>query len=70
MKTDMKCVLFTDKSRATLDGPDGSSKRWVFHSDQCPTRVRRQQGGGGFMTWAGIVWDEILALFVHQKVSN
>ena len=59
MKTDMKCVLFTDESRATLDGPDGWSKGWVFHGDQCPARVRRQLGGGGVMIWAGIVGDEL-----------
>ena len=28
MKSDMKYVLFTDKSRATLDGPDGWAKGW------------------------------------------
>jgi transposase len=60
MKTDMKCVLFTDESRATLNGPDGWSKGWVLHGDQCPIRMRRQQGGGGVMIWAGIVGDEIL----------
>ena len=51
-------MLFTDESRATLDGPDGWSKGWVFHGDQCPTRMRRQQRGGGVMIWAGIVGDE------------
>ena len=47
MKTDMKHVLFTDESRATLDDPDGWSRGWVIRGDQCPTRIRRQQGGGG-----------------------
>lgn len=59
MRTDMKCVLFTDESRATLDGPDGWSKGWVIHGDPCPTRMRRQQGGGGVMIWAGIIGDEL-----------
>jgi hypothetical protein len=59
MKTDMKCVLFADESGATLDGPDGWSKGWVFRGDQCPTRMRRQQGGGGLMIWAPIVGDEL-----------
>ena len=60
MKTDMKHVLFTDESRATLDGPDGWSRGWVLRGDQCPTRIRRQQGGGGVMIWAGIVGDELV----------
>ena len=30
MKTDMKHVLFTDESRATLDSPDGWSRGWVM----------------------------------------
>ena len=60
MKTDMKYVLFTGESRATLDGPDGWSRGWVIHGDQCPTRIRRQQGGGGVMLWAGIVGDELV----------
>ena len=63
MKTDMKHVLFTDESRATLDGPDGWSRGWVIRGDQCPTRIRRQQGGGEVMLWAGIVGDELVGPF-------
>jgi transposase len=63
MKTDMKHVLFTDESRATLDGPDGWAKGWVFHGDDCPTRMRRQQGGGGVMFWAGIIGDDVIGPF-------
>ena len=29
MKTDMNKVIFTDETRATLDGPDGWGKDWV-----------------------------------------
>ena len=46
MKTDMNFVLFTDESRATLDGPDGWAKGWVYNGEACHTRMRRQQGGG------------------------
>jgi hypothetical protein len=70
MKTDMKCVLFSDESKATLDGPDGWSKEWVFRGDQCAARIRRQLGGGGVMTWAGIVGDELFGPVVYQKVLN
>ena len=69
MKTDMKYVLFTDESRATLDGPDGWSRGWVIHGDQCPTRIRRQQEGGGVMLWAGILGDELVGpLHVQEGV--
>ena len=68
MKTDMKHVLFTDESRATLDGPDGWSRGWVIRGDQCPTKlIRRQQGGGGDMLWAGIVGDELVGPFRVQE---
>ena len=56
----MKYVLFTDESRATLDGPDGWAKGWVINGDQAPVRRRRQQGGGGVMIWAGIIGDELI----------
>ena len=49
MKSDMKHVLFTEESRATLDGPDGCAKGWVVNCDEAPVRRRRQQGGGGVM---------------------
>jgi len=60
MKTDMKMVLFTDESRATLDGPDGWGKGWVGNGQERHTSFRRQQGGGGVMIWAGIIGDELV----------
>lgn len=55
MKFDFSKVLFTDESRATIDGSDGWSKVWVvnrWHRHQC---LRRQQGAGGIMIGAGII---------------
>ena len=60
MKTDMKMVLFTDETRATLDGSDGWGKGWVANGQQRHNRFRRQQGGGGVMIWAGIIGGKIL----------
>lgn len=34
MKSDMKCVLFTGETRATLDGPDGWAIGWVINGEQ------------------------------------
>jgi hypothetical protein len=63
MKTDMKFVLFTDESRASLDGPDGWAKGWVFNGDNCPNRIRRQQGGGGVKIWGGVIENAIIGPF-------
>ena len=60
MKSDIKYVLFTDESQATLDGPDGWAKGWVINGDQAPVRRRRQQGEGGVMIWAGIIGDDLI----------
>jgi transposase len=63
LKLDFQTVLFTDESRATLDGPDGWSKIWVPEGAPLPQRLRRQQGGGGVMFWAGIVGKELVGPF-------
>ena len=63
MKTDFKTVLFTDECRATLDGPDGWSGGWLVDGHPMQTKLRRQQGGGGVMFWAGIMGREIVGPF-------
>lgn len=63
MKTDFKNVIFTDECRATLDGPDGWASGWILNGRQPGVRIRRQQGGGGVMFWAGIKGDVIIGPF-------
>ena len=63
MKTDFSNVIFTDECRATLDGPDGWASGWVLHDRPQQTRIKRQQGGGGVMFWAGIVGDTLIGPF-------
>ena len=36
---------------------------WVLHGRPASNRVRRQQGGGGVMFWAGIIGEEVLGPF-------
>lgn len=64
MKTDFQQVLFTDEARATLDdGPDGGVKVWSPTGAAIPHHVRRQEGGGVVMFWAGIIGDTLLGPF-------
>lgn len=63
MKTNFEHVLFTDESRATLDGPDGWMSGWLLNGATPQSRIRRQQGGGGVMIWAGIINDAIVGPF-------
>jgi hypothetical protein len=63
MKTDMKFDLFTDESRASLDGPDGWAKGCISNGDNCPNRMRLRQGGGGVMIWGGIIGNAIIGPF-------
>ena len=39
------------------------AKCWVYNGETCHTRMRRQQGGGGVMIWAGIIGDELVGPF-------
>ena len=63
MKINFETVIFTDECRATLDGPDGWSRGWVRTGVPVPIRMRRQQGGGGVMIWAGIVNNTLIGPF-------
>ena len=66
MKTDFRNVLFTDECRATFDGLDGRSSGWILYGWQPVVRIRRQQGAGGVMFWAGIKGDTIIGLFTVE----
>ena len=55
MATNFSNVVFTDGTRATLDGPDGRSKGWVITGCARSSHLRSPQGGGGIMIWAGII---------------
>lgn len=46
-----------------MDGPDGWSSGWLVNGHPVPTRMRRQQGGGGVMFWAGILGSETVGPF-------
>lgn len=63
MKQPFEHVLFTDECRATLDGPDGWKRGWFSQEHGRPHLLRRQQGGGGVMFWAGIVDSELVGPF-------
>ena len=67
LKTDFSKVLWTDEMRVTLDGPDGWARGWISNGHRAPLRLRRQQGGGGVMVWAGIIKDELVGPF---RVEN
>ena len=63
MKTNFENVLFTDESRTTLDGPDGWMSGWLLNGTTPQSKIRRQQGGGGVMIWAGIINNQIVGPF-------
>ena len=59
MKLNFRRVIITDDCRATLDGPDGFCRGWLHTATEIPRRLRRQQGGGGVMFWAGIMYNKV-----------
>ena len=63
MKLYFRRVIFTDECRATLDGPDGFCRGWLHTTAEIPRRLCRQQGGGGVMFWAGIVYNKVVRPF-------
>ena len=67
IKCDFSIVIFTDECRATLDGPDGFSRGWIGHGFETPFRLRRQQGSGGVMFWAGICGETLIGPFMVEE---
>ena len=64
LKIDFQSVLWTDESRATLDGPDGWCRGWLMKGANPRLRHKRQQGVRGVMIWAGIIGDKIVGPFL------
>ena len=62
-KTNFENVLFTDESRATLDGPGGWMSGWLLNGTTPQSKIIRQQGGGGVMIWVGIINNQIVGPF-------
>lgn len=50
-------VIFTDECRAAM------VQMWICNDVSIPSRLRRQQGGGGLMFWAAIVGEELAGPF-------
>lgn len=67
MKLDFQTVIFTDECRASLDGPDGWARGWISNGSTTPTRLKRQQGGGGCMFWAGLHGSNLIGPFRIQE---
>ena len=67
VKTNFSNVIFTDESRVTLDGPDGWTREWVQNGRQSLYLIRRQQGFGGVMIWAGIIGNEVIGPFKVEE---
>ncbi|KAL2093239.1 hypothetical protein ACEWY4_010551 [Coilia grayii] len=56
--------------RVTLDGPDGWACGWIGNGHKAPLRLRRQQGGGGVLLWAGIIKNELVGPFRVEDGLN
>lgn len=56
MKTDFQTVL-------CYPGWSRSSSEWLMDGHHVPTRLQRQQEGGGVMFWAGIIGKELVGPF-------
>ena len=51
MMMNMKTVLFTDESRASLNDTDSLIKGWVFNDSNYAMVIRHQQSGSVVMIW-------------------
>ena len=63
IKVNFQSVLFNDKCRATLDGPDGWRRGWNCKEGPRLERIRRHQVGGGVMFWATIIGNKMFGPF-------
>ena len=68
--TNMKTVLFTDESRASLNYTDDLTKGWVFNGDNYAIGIRRQQSGSVIMIWGGMIGNELTNLFRVAEELN
>ena len=70
MMMNMKTILITDESRASLNDTDGLTKGWVFNGDNYAMRIRRQQSGSVVMILGGMIGNELTSLFRVPEELN
>ena len=59
LNADFSKVICIDKSRATLDRPDGWSRGWIQNGTKVPMWLKRQKARGGVTLWARIAGDKL-----------
>ena len=59
-------VIFTDKSRATFDGPDERTKRWILSNSAVPV-AKSQQRGRCVIIWTTTVDQIIMESFKFDE---
>ena len=64
-------VIFLDKKKFNLDGPDGIQYYWYNLRKETEMYSKRVNGGGGFMIWAGFsVHSKTELAFLDTKVNS
>ncbi|XP_067257989.1 uncharacterized protein [Chanodichthys erythropterus] len=57
-----RCAILRDMAKVRK-AENGWARGWIGKGQRAPVRLRRQQGGGGVLVWAGIIKDELVGPF-------
>lgn len=64
-------MIFSDKNKFSLDGPDGFSQYWHDLRTEPRYVSRRQQGGKSVMVWGVISYNGVSELvFITKKQDS
>lgn len=70
LTTEWKSVIFSDKKKFNLDGPDGFKYYWHHINIKELSYSTRVMGGGGIMVWIGFCDDKKLSIQIINNKMN